>query len=129
MPTGHPGNGRSGDAPEVGTGGTAVARAGDLRVQPSSPARRHAYPDPIAPGRAHGRAGRPDRTGAAAGPWPALPAPAGENAGGTARDGRAGAPPRDPWPALPDDQELWAPVAGTPAADRLARLDREQAGD
>ncbi|MFI2647998.1 hypothetical protein [Micromonospora fulviviridis] len=39
-------------------------------------------------------------------------------------------PRHDPWPALPDDRGLWAPAVATAGdADRLARLDREQAGD
>ncbi|NUR50533.1 MAG: hypothetical protein HOV71_20595 [Hamadaea sp.] len=33
-----------------------------------------------------------------------------------------------PWPELPDDAELWAVVPPLFTADRLARLDREQAG-
>jgi hypothetical protein len=44
-------------------------------------------------------------------------------------DRTAGVPRRDPWPALPDDRELWAPAVAARDADRLARLDREQAGD
>ncbi|KAB1903864.1 hypothetical protein [Micromonospora sp. AMSO31t] len=81
---------------------------------------------------------RPDWTGAAAGPWPALPAEAGEQAGsggtggragGATRVGAGGVPRWDPWPALPDDRELWAPAVTAGDADRLARLDREQAGD
>ncbi|MGW9194494.1 hypothetical protein [Micromonospora chersina] len=68
-----------------------------------------------------------------AGPWPPLPAGAGEQTddrtGGTAQDGAARVARRDPWPALPDDRGLWAPVVTAGDADRLARLDREQAGD
>jgi hypothetical protein len=36
--------------------------------------------------------------------------------------------PVDPWPSLPDDDPLWTiPGAGF-AADRVAQLEREQAG-
>ncbi|MBX7267473.1 hypothetical protein KIF24_16515 [Micromonospora sp. Llam7] len=35
----------------------------------------------------------------------------------------------DPWPALPDDRALWSvPDPGGPDAERLGRLDSEQAG-
>ncbi|WP_091305746.1 hypothetical protein [Micromonospora chersina] len=68
-----------------------------------------------------------------AGPWPPLPTEASEQTddrtGGTAQDGAARVAGRDPWPALPDDRGLWAPVVAAGDADRLARLDREQAGD
>ncbi|MET8233158.1 hypothetical protein ABZS77_21070 [Micromonospora sp. NPDC005298] len=40
-----------------------------------------------------------------------------------------GASAVDPWPALPDDEPLWTVAASAPDAARLARLDREQAGD
>ncbi|WNM38203.1 hypothetical protein RMN56_24110 [Micromonospora halotolerans] len=55
------------------------------------------------------------------GSWRTLPHAAGDRA--------AGVPQRDPWPALPDDRELRAPAVPARDADRLARLDREQAGD
>ncbi|MFG3298353.1 hypothetical protein [Micromonospora chersina] len=62
-----------------------------------------------------------------------MPEEAGEQAGDRAVDSarhEAGrAPRRDPWPALPDDRRLWAPAVTAGDADRLARLDREQAGD
>ncbi|MDZ5442161.1 hypothetical protein U2F26_05355 [Micromonospora sp. 4G57] len=73
-----------------------------------------------------------------AGAWPALPAEATRSAppgvppagpswpAGTGLP-RAGEHPRDPWPALPDDRELWAPAAPAGDAARRRRLDREQA--
>ncbi|WP_433281069.1 hypothetical protein [Micromonospora sp. CA-244673] len=98
--------------------------------------RQQTHPNPTAPAHPRGTGGegwpRPDRrywAGAAAGPWPALPAEADEQVGGAAGGGAGGVPRRDPWPALPDDRELWAPVVTARDADRLARLDREQAGD
>jgi hypothetical protein len=68
--------------------------------------------------------------------WPSLPAHVSEGAHGPARAAvqpmdqpPAGPKPQiDPWPALPDDAPLWTiPTTGY-AADRLARLEREQAG-
>ncbi|WP_262285646.1 hypothetical protein [Micromonospora sp. MA102] len=52
------------------------------------------------------------------------PHPAGDRAAGASGSAR-----QDPWPALPDDRELWAPAVPARDVDRLARLDREQAGD
>ncbi|MEV6968442.1 hypothetical protein AB0M47_25340 [Hamadaea sp. NPDC051192] len=37
-------------------------------------------------------------------------------------------PVADPWPQLPDDAELWSAVPPLFTTDRLARLDKEQAG-
>ncbi|MCP2327993.1 hypothetical protein HDA40_006500 [Hamadaea flava] len=37
-------------------------------------------------------------------------------------------PVADPWPQLPDDTELWSAVPPLFTTDRLARLDKEQAG-
>jgi hypothetical protein len=75
-----------------------------------------------------------------AGAWPALPAeptrsappgvpPAGPSWPAGTGLPRAGEHPRDPWPALPDDRELWAPAAPAGDAAHRRRLDREQAGD
>ncbi|MEU4365806.1 hypothetical protein [Micromonospora chersina] len=119
---------------------TAAPRADDRRVHLSSPGRQHTHPNLSAPAHEtdNGSARRPASDGpgwigAAAGPWPALPAEAGEQtcdrAAGSTRDEATGSPGRDPWPALPDDRGLWAPVVTAGDADRLARLDREQAGD
>ncbi|MEU0152150.1 hypothetical protein [Micromonospora fulviviridis] len=102
--------------------------------------RQQTHPNPIsyATRTGDGRAGwpasdRPGWSGTAAGPWPPLPAEAGgqtgDRAGGSAHDEAAGLAQRDPWPALPDDRGLWAPAVTARDADRLARLDREQAGD
>ncbi|MFE9955323.1 hypothetical protein [Micromonospora sp. NPDC005299] len=122
------------DAPELGLARAATARAADLRVHLWSRGRQQTHlVAPARPG-GNGREGwpapdRPDWSYAAAGPWPTLPAEACEQAGAGARDGATGGPRRDPWPALPDDGELWAPAVTARDADRLARLDREQAGD
>ncbi|MEU5530256.1 hypothetical protein ABZ744_25305 [Micromonospora chersina] len=128
------------DLPEPGAARTATPRAGDLRVHLLSSGRQQVHPNLSAPahGTANGTAGQPasDRPGwigAAAGPWPMLPAEAreqtGDRAAGSARHEANGSPRRDPWPALPDDRGLWAPVVAPGDTDRLARLDREQAGD
>ncbi|MFG3580150.1 hypothetical protein [Micromonospora chersina] len=102
--------------------------------------RQQTHPNPIAPAARTGDGGvgwpvsdRPGWIGAEAGPWPTLPAEAreqtGDRAAGSARHEANGLSRRDPWPALPDDRGLWAPVVAPGDADRLARLDREQAGD
>ena len=71
-----------------------------------------------------------------AGEWPSLPARISAGTTSPARSAvRQAAPameppenPEDPWPTLPDDGPLWTvPMTGY-AADRLARLEREQAG-
>ncbi|MFF4808335.1 hypothetical protein ACFY03_08955 [Micromonospora chersina] len=105
-----------------------------------SPGRQQTHPNLTAPAGLTecGTGERPNLhqrfwTGTAAGPWPPLPAEAGEQTGdratGTARHEADGLPGQDPWPALPDDRGLWAPVVTAGDADRLARLDREQAGE
>lgn len=138
--TGRNRNGRPVDAPGIGTGGTTTAGGRDLRVHLLSLGRQQTHPNPIAPAAQTGAGadgwplpGRPHWTGTVAGPWPELPAEAGERIGdgavGSAHDAAAGSLRRDPWPALPDDRALWAPVVTAGDADRLARLDREQAGD
>ncbi|GGR94899.1 hypothetical protein GCM10010169_44370 [Micromonospora fulviviridis] len=138
-------------APELSSARTAASRGGagtgasdELRVRLLSLGRQQTHPNPLAAaigdgstGRpARGTAGpgpapdRPDWTAAAAGPWPALPREAGDTGlRGAQPHGTAGVPRRDPWPALPDDRGLWAPAVTARDADRLARLDREQAGD
>ncbi|GHJ53401.1 hypothetical protein Nm8I071_27080 [Nonomuraea sp. TT08I-71] len=124
------------DLPERGAARTATPRADDLRVHLLSPGRQQTHPNLTAPAglTGSGTGQRPNLhqrfwTGTAAGPWPPLPAEAGEQTGGMAHDGPARVARRDPWPALPDDRGLWAPVVTAGDADRLARLDREQAGD
>ncbi|MET8908150.1 hypothetical protein [Micromonospora sp. NPDC004551] len=98
--------------------------------------RQQVHPDPLAPPSrsGNGSAGRhgpdhPDPTRTSARLWPALPVEAGGQTGDQARDEGTSTPPRDPWPALPDDRELWTPAVAAYDADRLAWLDREQAGD
>ncbi|MFC4147465.1 hypothetical protein ACFO0M_14510 [Micromonospora mangrovi] len=73
--------------------------------------------------------GIPDRhrrhvepVGAYAELWPALPD------GGGATDGSAARWAGDPWPALPDDREVWTPPAPARDAAHLRRLAREQDG-
>lgn len=77
---------------------------------------------PVASGRAAATGGGNGR-GYATGPEPR---------GGTWPVGpefAPGASAVDPWPALPDDEPLWTTSAPPSDAARLARLDREQAGD
>ncbi|WP_319462335.1 hypothetical protein [Micromonospora sp. RTP1Z1] len=74
----------------------------------------------------------------AAGAWPALPVeatrsgpsgvPPSGRPGPTGTDRSSVRDPRDPWPALPDDRELWTPAAPTGDTAHRNRLDREQAG-
>jgi hypothetical protein len=68
--------------------------------------------------------------------WPSLPAhtslgahsPVRPPVGSAAQPLNPAETPPDPWPALPDDGPLWTvPMTGY-AADRLARLEQEQAG-
>ncbi|MFG3601096.1 hypothetical protein [Micromonospora chersina] len=128
------------DLPNRGGARASTPGTDDLRVHLLSSGRQQVHPNLSAPahGTANGTAGQPasDRPGwigAAVGPWPTLPAEAGEQTGdqiaGSARHEANGLSRRDPWPALPDDRGLWAPVVAADDADRLARLDREQAGD
>jgi len=81
-----------------------------------------------------------DRTRAAyvsaAAEWPSLPAAvsAGETSPSRGAVRRAAdplppsGPAEDPWPRLPDDTPLWTVPAAGHSAERLTRLEREQAG-
>ncbi|MEV0428841.1 hypothetical protein [Micromonospora sp. NPDC050495] len=104
------------------------AAAAGLWGQLWSPGQQQTPPEP---GTAGGDGpGVAPRGGTATGQWPALPDEDGARQARppAARRAVPGTPVRDPWPALPDDRELWVPAASAADAAHLRRLDREQAG-